>query len=110
MAGINDIFSDGFNQEAILGEFAKIADVITESKARCLITLPVKPSNREKANAVSSLNGNLKSQLEDSACTVIDLNPHLAASGTLDSSFTTDGVHLNAKAYEIWAKLLKGRL
>ena len=40
----------------------------------------------------------------------VDLNVDLAKDGVLEARFTSDGVHLNAAAYKIWARSIEPAL
>jgi lysophospholipase L1-like esterase len=43
-----------------------------------------------------------------SGVTLIDLHPHfLDGQGRLDPAYTEDGLHLNAKGYAVWKRVLQ---
>jgi len=106
-AGVNDVINDGYCEQESVADFMAIASMIRNSPSQCLVTLPTKLRDPVKAQRVTSLNARLQAELLGAGCELVDLNSALAPDGVLLERYTTDGVHLNAGAYRLWAEQLK---
>ncbi|MFH1194151.1 MAG: GDSL-type esterase/lipase family protein [bacterium] len=60
--------------------------------------------NRGRNAEVEKLNDMLKKFAERNNISIIDLNERLASGKFLRKEFTYDGLHLNAKGYQIWGE------
>ena len=110
MAGINDIYSDA-PVETIFHNYAMIIDTLRVHSIIPIIqsTLHVNPKwkrTEEKNPEVAKLNSLLQVYAEKNEIDFIDVNAVLSLNGILRDEYTTDGVHLNASAYERWRELL----
>ena len=107
MGGINDIY-DGCAADMVYARYRRIIDRIIAAGIEPVLqsTLFVSSAykNARSRNAeVRLLNRLLKENARKRGLVFIDLNRILAPKGELLPRFTTDGVHLTAAAYELWA-------
>jgi lysophospholipase L1-like esterase len=61
-------------------------------------------NNAERNRQVDKLNNLLRDYASKNEVTFIDLNSRMRNGNFLKSSFTYDGVHLNAKGYKVWGR------
>ena len=99
--------NDGCSEHESVADFMAIASMIRHSSSQCLVTLPKKLRDPVKAQRVTSFNARLRAELPASGCELVDLNSALDPEGVLLERYTSDGVHLNAGAYRLWAEQLK---
>ena len=107
MIGINDIA--GYKRvDEIYNNYIKILEDLERKDIKVYIQsvlyveknyLKSKYANEE----VFKLNNKLKKLAEHKELTFIDLNSVLAPNSYLESIYTDDGIHLNGKAYILWA-------
>ena len=107
MIGINDIYRYETTDE-IYENYLKIIDNLEKKGIKVYIQsvlyveknyLKSKYANEE----VFKLNNKLKKLAEHKELTFIDLNSVLAPNSYLESIYTDDEIHLNGKAYILWA-------
>lgn len=119
LVGVNDI-SHHLKVDSIANAIFKIVYEIRakspETKLYIQTLLPINESFKRyknlngKTHAVAELNEIIKRRAKKERVCCVDLNPNFgskANSEVLDTSITTDGLHLNSDGYKIWAKLLK---
>lgn len=94
---LNEIFD---NYKIIIKELEKI-----ESKIFIQAVLYTQMDSFNKK--VKSFNEMLKEFCQKESLVFIDLNEELSKDEFLKSEYTTDGLHLNIAAYQVWAKKLK---
>ena len=107
MMGINDI------------THSKDVDLVFDNYTKALRLLSVKGMNphiqstllagksMEKYNVeVLRLNEKLMSYAKENNIPYINLNALLSIDGALADEYTTDGVHLNGKAYAVWGEAI----
>jgi len=106
MAGINDIIraeeTDGENEEA-KRNYRKIIDALIERKIVPVITLTLYRQNEPHPDSVDDLNRFLQALAKEKNLTVISLQEDLCENRSLMPAYTEDGLHLNKRAYKIWA-------
>ncbi|MCX8009740.1 MAG: GDSL-type esterase/lipase family protein [Ignavibacteria bacterium] len=108
MAGINDIY-ENIPVETIFNNYKKIIEGLKKNLIIPVIqsTLYVSDKwifSKEKNLEVQKLNSLLKNYAKENKIEFLDLNSKLADEMKLKDEYTYDGVHLTAKAYEIWGK------
>ncbi len=67
------------------------------------VNYPWEITNQTTNAQVDTLNNFLRTLAKEKNLTYIDLNAQLSENGKLKSEYHTDGIHLNKKAYKIWA-------
>jgi lysophospholipase L1-like esterase len=61
-----------------------------------------------KDEHIQAVNEGLKKITAEENITLIDLHPNfLDSEGRLDKNYTMDGLHPNAKGYEVWKRILQ---
>ena len=114
MIGVNDILNQ-VSIKRIQENYSKILDSFSsEQEITILSLLPVIDTKQTKAinQDIKTINRWLKSRTDKNNLRFIDLYPHFLDSDKkgLKNTFTTDGIHLTAKAYKLWENLLKDKL
>jgi lysophospholipase L1-like esterase len=64
-------------------------------------------SNESMNKEVVKQNEKLKELAAKYKVTYIDLYPHFVKNGSLNSDYTTDGIHLSTEGYNVWREILK---
>ncbi len=118
MIGVNDL-ARGFPLDLMVENFKEITSKIKSGSPTTKIyvqsLLPtnddlIKSQNyKNKADSIKNYNLALAKIAKDRKYTYVNLYDRFVnPQGKLDTTYTTDGVHINPKAYAIWAKLLVG--
>jgi lysophospholipase L1-like esterase len=108
MAGINDIFLYGESADTVFDRYEMIVAHFNRHHLHVMVqsTLYVTEAIAEYSTInreVDRLNHYLKSY------NFIDINTHLSDTRALKQHYSSDGVHLSADAYRIWAEQLLNR-
>ncbi len=115
LIGTNDI-AKGFTEEETLENIDTIVKKVKQSKATIMIqsVYPIDEENESYGDEnrtnekIESLNKKLKEYCEDEEITYIDVYSHLINDeGVLKSEYTSDGLHVSDKAYEVITAILK---
>lgn len=117
LIGVNDI-SRNIPDSIVLRNYATMIQRIKkESPATKIYFHTLLPVNDEftqhkrhydKGDHILYVNEELKKLAAKEKITLIDLYPHfLNTDKKLDKNYTIDGLHLNAKGYQLWADILK---
>jgi hypothetical protein len=104
-AGRFDIESPGYDESRTIGCLKDILALAHEKGTHVVITLAPYGLSTEKNASLASLNEGIRKEL--TAATILDLNNMIAPQGTIQSTYATDDGHLNEKAYDVWAGLVK---
>ena len=110
MAGINDLSWGGVDEGVVLKNMGEItrrlkAQGVEEVVLQATI-FPGKNHGEELPRKVERLNKGLVKLAAEQGMEFVDLNGVLAPDGFLKTDFTMDGIHLNGKAYKVWAERL----
>ena len=116
LIGINDI-SRNIPDSIILANYRRIITTIKWSSPSTKIyfhtLLPVNNTftarnHFNKDEHILNVNAGLKNIIKEQGIFLVDLYPHfLNAENKLDKKYTTDGLHLNAAGYKLWASILR---
>ena len=112
MIGANDILQKNSLQK-IQKNYAQILSKFKKHQTIYLISvLPFIDDRQTKMfnQNISSLNRWIKAEAKKHSFIFLNFHPHFLSGKGLNPSFTTDGIHLTAKAYKLWEKLLKENL
>lgn len=104
MAGRNDVDS---SVPESWGYYQKLLDTLIEAGVEPVIQLTLFAQHDMRADFVTGLNARLIEYAKQHGLRVIDLNKALAPDGSLLPIYTTDGTHLTAEAYDVWAKMIR---
>jgi len=107
MIGSNDL-GYGESVEYVFSNYKKIIEILEIRGIKPYIQSVLyvgrfDRSKRDNTN-IEKLNHLLLNFSMKKGITFIDLNKELAPKGVLYIEYTTDGVHINEKAYKIWVK------
>jgi lysophospholipase L1-like esterase len=117
MIGVNDM-ARGFSVDLILKNYNEITSkIISGSPATKIYVQSMLPLNddlikaasyKNKVDSVKKYNTALAKIAKDRKFTYVNLHDQfLDKQGKLDTAYTTDGVHINPKAYAKWAEFLR---
>jgi lysophospholipase L1-like esterase len=110
LIGINDLFHNPNAFEKIHENILKIVDEInSESPNTQIFVQTVLPTTTENLiPIIKELNSLLDNSAFEKPFTFINLHQHFVnLDGKMNMDFSTDGVHLNEKGYEIWSEIIK---
>tara|TARA_R110002126_G_scaffold291752_1_gene456837 strand:+ start:10560 stop:11291 length:732 start_codon:yes stop_codon:yes gene_type:complete len=113
LIGINDLFHNPDAVEKIHENILKIVDeVYTKSPNTQIFVQTVLPTTTENLiPKIKDLNAALKSSAFEEPFTFINLHQRFVLlDGKMNMDFSTDGVHLNEKGYEIWSEIIKNSM
>jgi lysophospholipase L1-like esterase len=101
MAGTNDVILYHHTIEQIVCNYQYLLEK-APAEQRLIVTLIPYTSFPEYTDDIRAANSKIRTLSERKGAYIIDINTHLSTDGILNSSFTTDGVHFNKRAYQIW--------
>ncbi len=108
--GINDLLS-GVPTQRVFKNYQKIIEVLRKNNIEIIAHLVIYTADNEAINKeVFVLNFLLKEYFDSQKIEFIDLNIQLSDHKKLKSNFSTDGIHLQKEAYQIWTNELKSKL
>lgn len=105
--GINDI-GIGIPVERIKQNLQSIVDTLLAHNIMPVLQLILYTNqgndveNLQQQKTIDEINAFLKALSASRKITYLDMNPKLSSNNRLRKEYTTDGVHLTSKAYEIW--------
>jgi lysophospholipase L1-like esterase len=102
MAGTNDIVTYHHTLEQIVCNYRFLLDK-APTEQRLIVTLIPYTSFPEYTDDIRAANTEIRKLSERRGADIIDINSRLSRDGTLDKDLTTDGVHFNQRAYQIWS-------
>lgn len=111
MAGINDL-AQGYSVEHIYQNYVDMLKVWQENDIRILVqsTLYVGSKLQGLNPQVSELIKRLQAYCEQHDIEFLDVNRVLAPNKLLSNEYSCDDLHLNAKAYQVWAEILQPKI
>jgi lysophospholipase L1-like esterase len=115
MVGINDLVMINKSVKEIIDKYQQILikfqSVIPETQVFIQSVLPVNENIYlywEDDQKIVNLNSKLKGLAAEFDYQYIDIHSYLIdAEKQLDAKYTADGLHLNGKAYLLWAEIIK---
>jgi lysophospholipase L1-like esterase len=115
MVGINDLIMVNKSVAATVTDYRKILERFSNSIPDTQVIIQsVLPVNNhvylywQKNQVITDLNLQLKDLAQDFSYTYLDIFSHLADSQQqLDVKYTSDGLHLNGKAYQVWQNIIE---
>lgn len=110
MGGINDIYA-GFTVEQIIRNYGAVLDTLVAAGITPVVQSTLNVSSRwrdadAKNRIVADLDQQLRALCAKRGIDFLDLTPVLCPAGQLLESYTTDGIHLTAAGYAVWATML----
>ena len=109
MGGINDIGKE-YEVNQIFSNYQKILQGLKDNNITPYVQSTLLTSRKDINPKVIELNTLLKKYCEDNNIHFIDLNKELSKDNLIIEKYTTDGVHLNAKGYQVWKSKIKNYL
>jgi len=108
--GTNDI-AQGRTDDAILATIERIVGTVRlhagPAALYCTSIFPTRENAVRPNDRIAQLNARLRQRAEAIGCSFLDLHPRFTDdTGRLKQEFTEDGLHLTARAYDVWSALL----
>jgi lysophospholipase L1-like esterase len=104
-AGTNDIVVDNRTVQQLACDFQLLLRRVP-SEMRLIMTFIPYTSFREHTAKIQEANLMLERFSKNGHFDIVDINPELSDDGVLKSEYTSDGIHFNGRAYEIWTDKL----
>lgn len=109
-AGVNDIVF-GNSVDSAFNNYVEIIKLVKQTSPKTLINvqsiLPTCKDYEKYNEKVLELNKKLRSYCDFEGVRYIDIYNHVVLYASLDSTLTSDGIHLNGKGYNIWYRILQ---
>lgn len=110
MGGINDLYAH-YTVEDIVDNYKELIEILKKNNIRVIVqsTLMVceeYESSIEVNKKVSLINKELRKISSTQGFIFCDINSKLTSNNMLMKEYSIDGLHLNAKGYEIWKNTL----
>jgi lysophospholipase L1-like esterase len=109
MAGTNDLLTYHHTLEQIVCNYGFLLEKVP-AEQRLIVTLIPYTSFPEQTGLIRATNLEIRRLLERRGADIIDLNTYVSTNGILDKDVTTDGVHFNRRAYQIWSNEILKRI
>ncbi|MDH6023865.1 SGNH/GDSL hydrolase family protein [Vibrio splendidus] len=108
MAGINDL-AQGYDVDHIYQNYIDMLKVWQENDIRILVqsTLYVGSKLQGLNPSVELLNTKISEYCAQQGIAFLDVNSVLSPNQLLSNAYSCDDLHLNAKAYQVWAEVLQ---
>ena len=106
--GVNNLLLFYRKSNEVLNSYSELLTFLKDKELEFSVMAIVPLANMPKFNEqIKEINPQLQALTMAYGGRYIDPTAELAPSGALDSTYTTDGIHLNAKGYAIVAKHIK---
>ncbi|MDH5910991.1 GDSL-type esterase/lipase family protein [Vibrio splendidus] len=111
MAGINDL-AQGYDVDHIYQNYIDMLKVWQENDIRILVqsTLYVGSKLQGLNTSVELLNSKISEYCSQQGIAFLDVNSVLSPNQLLSNEYSCDDLHLNAKAYQAWSKVLQPKI
>lgn len=111
MAGINDL-SQGFSVDSVFENYTTMLTYWQKNHCPVLVQSTLYCGNKlAHLNVkVTELNERLEEYCQQNNFHYLNVNQVLSPNGLLSNEFTCDDLHLNARAYSTWIKILQPKL
>ncbi|MEZ8650723.1 SGNH/GDSL hydrolase family protein [Vibrio splendidus] len=111
MAGVNDL-AQGYDVEYIYQNYIDMLKVWQENDIRILVqsTLYVGSKLQGLNPSVELLNSKISEYCSQQGIAFLDVNSVLSPNQLLLNEYSCDDLHLNAKAYQAWSKVLQPKI
>lgn len=106
MIGINDM-SLYLSLDEIYENYIKILEELKSNGIKVVIEAILYTQMDSFNKKVKIINEKIKEYAKSNQIDFLDLNIHLSNGDYLKDEYTTDGLHLNLDAYQVWAKEIK---
>ncbi|OEE19951.1 lysophospholipase [Vibrio cyclitrophicus ZF205] len=111
MAGINDL-AQGYSVDHIYQNYIEMLTTWRAQGITILVQSTLHVGNKLQGlnPQVSELNKRLQAYCEQHDIEFLDANRVLAPNQLLSNEYSCDDLHLNAKAYQVWAEILQPKI
>lgn len=106
MAGINDLCSS-IPLENIFDNYKKVIQILKSENINVIVQSTLFTEMITINKKVKEFNYLVKNYCKEENLSYIDLNPIMSENEILKESYSTDGLHLNFRAYDVWAEEIK---
>jgi len=107
MIGINDLCTS-IPLKDVFESYKKIVLKFENTNIKLIVQAIILTQMNPVNKKIIEFNHLLKEYCDSKGLIFFDINPKLSQNGFLKETYTTDGLHLNLKAYKVWAQEIKG--
>ena len=108
--GINDLLA-GVPPQRLYKNYLKMIEILRVKKIKIIINSIIYTADNQEINSdISTLNSKLKDYCMTHKIVWLDMNEQLSEDEKLLNEYSSDGIHLNKEAYQIWAEKLNEKL
>ena len=108
--GINDFLS-GVSPERVYENYLKMIEILRIKKIQIIVNSVIYITDNQIINKdISTLNLKLKDYCSVHKITWIDINEQISKDENLLQEYSSDGIHLNKEAYQIWTEKMNEKL
>ena len=101
MVGINDVLVNN-DRAAVIATYDQMIGKLKASMPVVVQAIPLCSARGCQRARISAFNAAVREIAMRRGATFIDINQKIAPAGTIESKFTTDGIHLSAAGYAAW--------
>jgi lysophospholipase L1-like esterase len=109
LAGTNDIVIHDRTVPQIAADFEFLLQQAPR-RMRIIVTLIPYTSFAKHTEKIRAANLEIQKLADKKGAKIIDINPRISTNGLLDRDLSIDGIHLNGRAYAIWAEEILKRV
>lgn len=106
LIGINE-FSSFISVDEVFKKYLTLLKKLKQSNTEIIVVKLLYTQMNSYNKKVTEFNSLLETHLKENNYSYIDLNDELSSNEFLKDKYTTDGIHLNNKAYNIFSSSLK---
>lgn len=107
MVGVNDLCLYSSNPNEVYKNYVKVVEKLSSYKIEVILQSTLFTQMPTVNKKILTFNNLLKSYCEKQNYSFINLNPLLCQNGILKERYSTDGLHLNTSAYDVWSNEIK---
>lgn len=108
--GINDLLA-GVSPERVYENYLKMIEILRAKEIQIIINSIIYLTDNQIINKdISTLNLELKDYCSVRKIAWVDINEQISKDDKLLKQYSSDGIHLNKKVYQIWAEKMNEKL
>jgi lysophospholipase L1-like esterase len=109
MIGVNDLCCS-IPLIEVFQNYIQILEKLEKTNIKLIIQAILLTQMKAVNKKILEFNLMLEEYCKNKQLIFFDMNPYLCEDNLLKEIYTTDGLHLNLKAYEVWARKIKENL
>lgn len=106
MAGINDLCTS-IPIEKVFDNYKRVVQILKSENINVIVQSTLFTEMITINKKVKEFNDLVKNHCQEENLSYLDLNPIMSENEILKEAYSTDGLHLNFRAYAVWAQEIK---